>query len=50
MTDLTLTVERTIQAPQQDLFRAWLDPEMLRRFMTPGPGMTVPRASKGFSG
>lgn len=45
MTDLSLTVERTINAPQQDVFNAWLNPDMLRKFMTPGPGMTVPRAS-----
>lgn len=44
MTDLTLTVERTINAPQEAVFNAWLDPEMLRHFMLPAPGMTVPRA------
>jgi uncharacterized protein YndB with AHSA1/START domain len=45
MTDLSLTVERTIKAPQQDVFNAWLNPDMLRKFMIPGPGMTVPSAS-----
>lgn len=45
MTDLNLTVERTINAPQADVFQAWLDPEMLKKFMTPGEGMTVPKAS-----
>jgi uncharacterized protein YndB with AHSA1/START domain len=45
MTDLTLTVERTINAPPKAVFDAWLNPEMLQRFMMPGPGMTVPRAS-----
>lgn len=45
MTDLTLTTERTINAPQKKVFNAWLDPEMLRKFMTPGPDMTVPKAS-----
>lgn len=44
MTDLTLTVERTLKAAQADVFNAWLDPEMLRKFMLPGPGMSVPRA------
>lgn len=44
MTDLTLTVERTIAAPPQAVFDAWLDPAMLARFMIPGPGMTVPQA------
>ncbi len=44
MTDLTLTVTRAINAPVQRVFNAWLDAEMLARFMRPGPGMTVPRA------
>ncbi|WP_375573427.1 SRPBCC domain-containing protein [Ahrensia marina] len=45
MTDLTLTVERTINASQQDVFNAWLNPDMLRKFMMPAPGMSVPAAS-----
>lgn len=46
MTDLTLQIERTIAAPREALFKAWLDPEMLKRFMLPGgPDMSVPRAS-----
>lgn len=45
MTDLTLTAERTINAPQKAVFDAWLDPEMLKRFMVPGEGMTTPSAS-----
>ena len=45
MTDLTLTVERTINAPQKDVFNAWLDPEMLKQFMMPAPGMSVPKAA-----
>ncbi|MGB7241523.1 MAG: SRPBCC domain-containing protein [Sulfitobacter sp.] len=45
MTDLTLTTERTIKAPQKQVFDAWLDPAMLQRFMMPAPGMTVPKAS-----
>jgi uncharacterized protein YndB with AHSA1/START domain len=44
MNDLTLTVERTINATPEAVFAAWLDPEMLRRFMMPGPNMTVPVA------
>lgn len=44
MTDLTLEVERTIAASQEALFRAWLDPEMLRQFMRPGESVTVARA------
>lgn len=45
MTDLTLTVERLISAPPKAVFDAWLDPEMLKRFMMPEPNMSVPRAS-----
>ena len=45
MSDLSLTVERTIKAPPKDVFNAWLDPEMLRQFMMPAAGMSVPRAS-----
>jgi len=44
MTDLTLQIERTIAAPREALFKAWLDPEMLKRFMLPGENMSVPRA------
>ena len=43
-TPLTLTVERTLPAPPEQVFDAWLDPEMLMRFMCPGPGMTTPSA------
>ena len=44
MTDLTMTVERTINADQKTVFDAWLDPAMLARFMMPGPDMSVPVA------
>lgn len=44
MTDLTLTTTRLIKAPAEKLFSAWLDPEMLAKFMAPGPGMSVPKA------
>jgi uncharacterized protein YndB with AHSA1/START domain len=42
MTELTLTVERHIRAAPQKVFMAWLDPNMLQRFMVPGEGMSVP--------
>lgn len=45
MTELSLTVSRTIAAPANKVFDAWLNPEMLMRFMTPGPGMSVPKAA-----
>ena len=43
--DLTLTVTHTINAPPETVFDAWLNPEMLMRFMCPGPGMTTPSAT-----
>jgi len=45
MTDLTLTTQRIIAAPPERVFGAWLDPDMLMKFMLPGPGMRCPRAS-----
>jgi len=39
MTDLTLKINKTIHAPIEDVFDAWLNPEMLSRFMMPMPGM-----------
>ena len=42
-TDLTLTVERVIDASPETLFDAWLDPEMMKRFICPGE-TTVPSA------
>ncbi|MCG6885510.1 MAG: SRPBCC domain-containing protein [Silicimonas sp.] len=44
-TELELTVSRHIKAPREKLFDAWLDPEMLARFMLPGPDMSVPEAT-----
>ena len=39
MTDLTVNIKKTIQAPIEKVFDAWLDPKMLSRFMMPMPGM-----------
>lgn len=36
-------VERTIPAPPQQVYRAWLDPQLLQRWMAPG-SMTMTRA------
>jgi uncharacterized protein YndB with AHSA1/START domain len=45
MTDLSLTVERVIDAERERVFNAWLDPKLLARFMVPAPGMSVPHAT-----
>lgn len=42
--ELSLTVKKTIPAPPEKVFNAWLDPAMLAKFMVPGEGMTVPKA------
>lgn len=44
MSELSLTLSRTIKAPIESVYNAWLDPEMLTKFMIPGDGMTVPKA------
>ncbi|MDE0589906.1 SRPBCC domain-containing protein [Halocynthiibacter sp. C4] len=44
MNELSLTTSRHINAPAKAIYNAWLDPEMLMKFMTPGEGVTVPRS------
>ena len=36
MSELELTVSRTIRAPRQKVFEAWLKPETLSKIMRPG--------------
>jgi len=43
MTDLTVKVSRSINAPIDTVFNAWLNPETLSKFMLPAPGMPEPR-------
>lgn len=45
MTELSLNIARTIMAPPEKLFNAWLDPKMLTQFMVPGPNVTAPTAT-----
>ncbi len=42
MTDLTCKVSKTIQAPIDRVFDAWLDPALLTQFILPMPGMPQP--------
>ena len=42
MNDLSLSVSRTINAPIEKVFDAWLDPKMLAQFILPMPGMPQP--------
>ncbi|MES0881164.1 SRPBCC family protein [Roseibium sp. SCP14] len=45
MSELSVVVSRKFSAPAERVFDAWLDPEILARFMTPGPDMSVPKAT-----
>ena len=42
MTDLTLSVDKTIHAPIERVYDAWLDPAMLTQFILPAQGMPNP--------
>ena len=42
--DLELTVTRLISAPQRKVYEAWLDPEMMARFMAGGSDQVVTEA------
>lgn len=44
MTDISLKVSRVINAAPKLVFDAWLNPEMLTKFMIPGDSMIVPSA------
>ena len=42
MTDLAVNINKTINAPIESVFDAWLDPKMLSKFILPMPGMSEP--------
>lgn len=42
MTELSVNLTKTIHAPIETVFDAWLDPAMLTRFILPAPGMAPP--------
>ena len=42
MTDLAVNITKTIQAPIEQVFDAWLDPALLAKFILPMPGMPEP--------
>ena len=42
MTDLAVIINKTIHAPIEKVFDAWLNPEMLAKFILPMPGMAEP--------
>ena len=44
MSDLSLEVTRHVPHAPARVFDAWLDPAMLKRFIQPGEGVTVPEA------
>lgn len=43
MTELAVKLTKTINAPIEKVFDAWLDADMLSKFMLPMPGMPEPR-------
>lgn len=44
MTELNLTVTRTIKASAEQIYEAWLDPVTIRKFMAGGSDQTVAEA------
>lgn len=44
MSDLSLKVDRLIKATPEEIFQAWLKPDMLQRFVMPAAEMSVPSA------
>jgi uncharacterized protein YndB with AHSA1/START domain len=45
MTEFSLTVTQFVRAPAKRVYEAWLDPDLLARFMVSRPDVTIPGAS-----
>lgn len=45
MTELSLEITRHIPHPPEQVFDAWLNPDMLAKFMVPGEGVTIAEAN-----
>jgi uncharacterized protein YndB with AHSA1/START domain len=45
MNDLTLTTRHVFKASPERIYRAWLDPEMMARYMTLGPDMVAQKTA-----
>jgi uncharacterized protein YndB with AHSA1/START domain len=43
-TETSMRIERTFDAPTEDVFDAWTNPEVLRRWWRPNPGWLTPVA------
>lgn len=44
MSDLTLNISRTINAPVESVYNAWLNPELLAQFMLPAANVHAAKA------
>ena len=43
MAELSITIKRNVHAPIEKVFDAWLDPQMLSKFIIPMKGMPEPQ-------
>ena len=43
MAELSITIKRNVHAPIEKVFDAWLDPQMLSKFILPMKGMPEPQ-------